>query len=257
MTWQDPMNDTQQKETRRRIKNCLKVLVKELKSRGLNVTSKDENTLIVNGMTFTATDQLSDTYNDVCYLLTDYNQLIECTASRIDDCADTIEEILNVQVEKMKFSQTNRTKWSSNMRKSDYDDNTIFVEECYRRANSSNRPISALLDCYRRYEISDPIADQVANDKEALRWLDDYWAFVCMNEHGNQCNMFDVGGFVGFAYIFQNPQQYIEYLSRMGDYENLTDREIDLIERLKNIAPRYGGMVKSFNDLVRAHKQSI
>lgn len=98
------MNDTQQKETRRRIRNILRALVSELESRGLNVVRKDENTLIVNGMTFTASDQLSDTYNDVCYLLTDYNQTIDCTLSRIDECADTIEELLEVQVEKMLFS---------------------------------------------------------------------------------------------------------------------------------------------------------
>lgn len=98
--WQDPMDDTQQTETRRRIKNILNALVTELKSRGMNVTQRDANTLIVGGMTFTATDQISDTYNDVCYLLTDYNQMIDCTLSRINECADTIEELLKVQVEK-------------------------------------------------------------------------------------------------------------------------------------------------------------
>ena len=100
MTWQDPMDDTQQIETRRRIRNILKALVSELESRGLSVAREDENTLIIDGMTFTATDQLSDTYNDVCYLLTDYNQMIEATLSRIDECADTIEELLEVQIEK-------------------------------------------------------------------------------------------------------------------------------------------------------------
>lgn len=102
------MDDTQQKETRRRIKVCLDALISELKSRGFKVTRKDENTLIVNGMTFTATDQLSDTYNDVCYLLTDYQQMIECTLSRISECADTIIELLDVQLEKggkMRFSE--------------------------------------------------------------------------------------------------------------------------------------------------------
>lgn len=94
------MDDTQQTETRRRIRNILGALVSELQSRGLNVTREDENTLIVDGMTFTASDQLSDTYNDVCYLMTDYNQMIDCTLSRISECADTIEELLEVQVEK-------------------------------------------------------------------------------------------------------------------------------------------------------------
>ena len=103
MTWQDPMDDTQQTETRRRIRNILRALVSELQSRGLTVYRPDENTLVVKGMRFTATDQLSDTYNDVCYLLTDYNQMIEATLSRIDECADTIEELLEVQVEKMDF----------------------------------------------------------------------------------------------------------------------------------------------------------
>lgn len=102
--WQDPMNDTQQKETRRRILNILDALISELTSRGLSVIHRDENTLVVNGMELSATDQLSDTYNDVCYLLTDYNQMIDCTLSRIGECADTIEELLEVQVEKMRFT---------------------------------------------------------------------------------------------------------------------------------------------------------
>lgn len=124
MAWQDPMDDTQQKETRRRIKVCLEALVKELKSRGVSVTRQDENTLVVNGMTFTATDQLSDTYNDVCYLLTDYNQMIECTLSRIEECADTILEIEDVQVEKMAFSDMVKKKRKSNnglSKESDYE----------------------------------------------------------------------------------------------------------------------------------------
>lgn len=104
------MNDTQQIETRRRIKVCIEALVKELKSRGVNVIRDDENTLTINGMTFTATDQLSDTYNDVCYLLTDYDQIIECTLSRISECADTIEELLDVQVEKMKVMYRKSTE---------------------------------------------------------------------------------------------------------------------------------------------------
>lgn len=103
MTWQDPMKDAQQKETRRRIDNILDVLVDVLKSRDLDVIWVDENRFTVDGMQLTATDQLSDTYNDVCYLLTDYNQTIECTLSRIDECADTIQELLDVQLEKMSF----------------------------------------------------------------------------------------------------------------------------------------------------------
>lgn len=100
MTWQDPMKDTQQTETRRRITNILEALIDELESRGWEVIRNDVNTLTVGGMTLTASDQLSDTYNDVCYLVTDYNQMIDCTLSRIGECADTIEELLEVQVEK-------------------------------------------------------------------------------------------------------------------------------------------------------------
>lgn len=100
MTWQDPMKDTQQTETRRRIVNILNALIGELQTRGWEVVRNDENTLTVGGMTLTASDQVSDTYNDVCYLITDYNQMIEATLSRIDECADTIEGLLEVQVEK-------------------------------------------------------------------------------------------------------------------------------------------------------------
>lgn len=118
--WQDPMDDTQQKETRRRILNILDALISELTSRGLSVIHRDENTLVVNGMVLSATDQLSDTYNDVCYLLTDYNQMIDCTLSRIEECADTIEELLEVQVEKQSFSKmVDRQRHRNNINKMD------------------------------------------------------------------------------------------------------------------------------------------
>lgn len=120
MAWQDPMDDTQQTETRRRIGNILDALVSELKSRGLSVSRPDDNTLVIDGMTFTATDQFSDTYNDVCYLLTDYNQFIECTLSRISDCADTVEELLDVQVEKQSFAKmVDRQRHKNNINKMD------------------------------------------------------------------------------------------------------------------------------------------
>ena len=100
MTWQDPMADSQQRETRRRITNVLNALVDELQSRGWEVIRNDTNTITVGGMTLTASDQVSDSYNDITYLVTDYNQMIDCTLSRIDECADTIEDLLEVQVEK-------------------------------------------------------------------------------------------------------------------------------------------------------------
>ena len=107
MTWQDPMSDSQQIETRRRITNVLNALVDELKSRGWEVIRNDTNTITVGGMTLTATDQVADSYNDVTYILTDYNQMIDCTLSRIEECADTVEELLDVQVEKS-FRELNK-----------------------------------------------------------------------------------------------------------------------------------------------------
>lgn len=125
----------------------------------------------------------------------------------------------------------------------EYDRRMEAIDEAYREADRSSHPISILLDCYNKYEEHDPIADAVANDDEALAWLGDYWAYVKYNEHGNEASMEEVGGFKGFANTFYNADQYIEYLM-YDDYENIDDTARDLVDRLRTIAQRYGGVSK-------------
>ncbi len=52
---------------------------------------------------------------------------------------------------------------------SDYsDEDAIF--DCYSRADSMSRPMRTLIDCYKRYEHDDFIADRISEDDEAVNW---------------------------------------------------------------------------------------
>lgn len=117
----------------------------------------------------------------------------------------------------------------------DEDDICYAVENAYSEADRMNRPIRLLLDVYRKYQSKDSLADRVAEDEEALDWLDDYWTYVRWNEHGNESSIEEVGGFVGFAQTFLYADQFIDYLM-YDDYDKIDDRERDLIDRLRRIA---------------------
>ena len=132
------------------------------------------------------------------------------------------------------------------------DDELYAVENAYSEADRTSRPISILLDVYKKYQQKDPVADRVAEDSEALQWLDDYWQYVCMVEHGNEGSVEDVGGFVGFARSFSDyAPEIAEYLL----YDDINEIDGDargLYERFIPIAQRYGGnvskMKKSFEN---------
>ena len=92
-----------------------------------------------------------------------------------------------------------RMIWDSDMSDDELEELEETVDDMYRQADRTDRPIQILLECYQKYEEPDSFADQIANDREALQWLNDYWAFVCWMERGNQASVSEVGGFVGFA----------------------------------------------------------
>lgn len=125
----------------------------------------------------------------------------------------------------------------------DEDDDYYAVDNAYSEADRMDRPIKLLLDVYKRYQPKDSLADRVANDEEALRWLDDYWQYVRWNEHGNQASIEEVGGFVGFAHTFDNAEYYLDYLL-YDDYDKIDDDTKNLYDRLMSIAQRYGGVSK-------------
>lgn len=127
------------------------------------------------------------------------------------------------------------------------DDDYTTVDAIYdmlHQADGTSRPMSILLECYNRYENHTSEADSIANDKEALDWLDDYWEYVCWNERGNQIGMEELGGFKGMAETITNPsfaQQVIDYLQ----YDDEIDEDAqNLIDRLKQITSRYNGVNK-------------
>ena len=134
------------------------------------------------------------------------------------------------------------------------DDELYAVENAYSEADRTSRPMKILLDVYKKYQQKDPIADRVAEDSEALQWLDDYWQYVCMVEHGNEGSVEDVGGFVGFARSFSDYAPEIAEYLLYDDIDEIDGDARGLYERFIPIAQRYGGnvskMKKSFEDEV-------
>lgn len=127
----------------------------------------------------------------------------------------------------------------------DYDVYEI-IDQAYNEADRLSRPIHILLDTYQKYEEHDPNADAVANDREALEWLDDYWEYVKWNEHGNESSIDEVGGFRGFARTVTDSDYVDSTLDYLiyDDYDKIDPTARDLADRLKIIANRYGALRK-------------
>lgn len=100
MTWQDPMNDTQQKETRRLISKQIDALIPLLRKYGMDAKRIDMSSFVVDGMKFTASDQISDIHNGVCYITNEFNQMFEITDYKLKETADSIYALLSTQVER-------------------------------------------------------------------------------------------------------------------------------------------------------------
>ena len=129
------------------------------------------------------------------------------------------------------------------------DDHDVYeiIDQAYSKADRMSRPIHLLLETYQKYEEHDPNADRVADDRQALEWLDDYWEYVKWNEHGNESSIDEVGGFRGLARTVTD-SDYVDSTLNYLIYEddpNLIDPTArDLADRLKIIANRYGALRK-------------
>ena len=283
------MDDTQQKETRRRIKVCLDALISELKSRGFKVTRKDENTLVVNGMTFTATDQLSDTYNDVCYLLTDYQQMIECTLSRISECADTIIELLDVQLEKggkMKkdyyhnecfglISDPNTDQYSLSDR--EYRERMADENDALNIGRYDYEYAEANYDVFHRISDSDiynalsglmgtvNVRTDDSNPNRPVIWID-----LCaspedmimielkFNRTGWDYGLHSVRTRTGI-FQYDHPCEYLGFDGVPDNFSNGYNTADDILNYIRNIPKNWNKFVesklyKSFGDLVTEHR---
>lgn len=128
----------------------------------------------------------------------------------------------------------------------DYDVYEI-IDQAYNEADRMSRPIHLLLETYQKYEEHDPDADRVADDRQALEWLDDYWEYVKWNEHGNESSIDEVGGFRGLARTVTDSDYVdstLDYLIYEDDPNLIDPTARDLADRLKIIASRYGALRK-------------
>ena len=100
MAWQDPMNDTQQIETRKLLSKQIDALLPMLRKYGMDAKRIDMSSFVVDGMKFTASDQISDIHNGVCYVTNEFNQMFEITDYKLEETADSIYALLSNQVEK-------------------------------------------------------------------------------------------------------------------------------------------------------------
>jgi len=132
----------------------------------------------------------------------------------------------------------------SNDELSDWEIQQIAIESAFHQADRIDRPVGVLLECYQNYQEHDSNTDAIASDAEALRWLDDYWEYVCSVENGRQCSMAELDGLIGMAGYITDPfiaEQVIEYLQ----YDDEIDEDAqNLIDRLKQITSRYNGVSK-------------
>ena len=82
---------------------------------------------------------------------------------------------------------------------------------------------------------------KAARDSDCFAWICDYWDYVKWNEHGNECNFFDAGGYGGFLNQILDQDAMndtIEYLlpeGRIPGYE----RAVELADGLIALHERY------------------
>ena len=82
---------------------------------------------------------------------------------------------------------------------------------------------------------------KAARDSDCFAWICDYWDYVKWNEHGNECNFYDAGGYGGFLDQILDTDAMndtIEYLlpeGRIPGYE----RAVELADGLIALHERY------------------
>lgn len=105
---------------------------------------------------------------------------------------------------------------------------------------SPEKAIAILRDLYLDPDFRDettPEGIAIANDPECVKWISDYWAYICWNEHGNQCLPSEVR-FGGFVEDILDPSNALEYLMPDGeDYS--VPKAVSLAGTLKKLHRRY------------------
>lgn len=85
------------------------------------------------------------------------------------------------------------------------------------------------------------------DDAEAVQWLQDYWDYVQMIEHGNEPSLDEIGGWDGLAQAFMDDDvfnQTVQYISDDIESDDINSDAGQLLERLKGLKERYGSMSK-------------
>ena len=76
------------------------------------------------------------------------------------------------------------------------------------------------------------LQEEMAEDPELSGFIDDYWAYVCWNEHGNQCTLDELGYYPGMLEMVFDIEPYREYLEPY---------EPELWKRLTKLHEKYVG----------------
>lgn len=85
------------------------------------------------------------------------------------------------------------------------------------------------------------------DDAEATQWLQDYWDYVQMIEHGNEPSLDEIGGWDGLAQAFMDEDvfnQTVQYISDDVESDDINSDAGQLLSRLKQLKDRYMGMSK-------------
>ena len=119
-----------------------------------------------------------------------------------------------------------------------------FIDYRERRMREADRlpsveALEVLRSLYLDPESKDDWTEQglrIAEDPECMRWFSDYWEYVRLCEHGNECSLSEIG-FQGFVDTVLEPEYVLDYLL----YDGEGDRESrGLAERLRMLNKRYG-----------------
>ena len=127
----------------------------------------------------------------------------------------------------------------------DEDEWFDYQEEMYHRADkaSSEKAIAILRDLYLDPRSSSEWTDvgrEIADDKECLAWMANYWYYLRWNEHGNEASLSEVR-FTGLIDSIIDPQYVLEYLGH--GIESGDDFPKVLSDQLIRLNRKYTGSV--------------
>lgn len=98
------------------------------------------------------------------------------------------------------------------------------------------------------------------DDAEATQWLQDYWDYVQMIEHGNEPSLDEIGGWDGLAQAFTDEDvfnQTVQYISDDVESDDINSDAGQLLSRLKQLKDRYMGMSKMKKSALQKENEEI